>query len=365
MTQTQDQRITLYYREGSSDKVYQAAIEPSGPGFIVTFAYGRRGATLQTGTKTNGPVGFDEAKRIFDKLVKEKTAKGYTPGEDGTPYQQTAKQERSTGILPQLLNSIEEHEAQRYIADTAWWAQEKFDGRRIMIRRTGDQIIGINRLGLSVDLPKPIVDHAQALAGQHWLIDGEAVGDVLHAFDILESACADFRSQPYVKRLRELERILGTDQAAPVRVVPTAKTATAKQKLLGTLKGASREGMVFKRHLAPYTAGRPASGGDQIKLKFTAACSCIVAGSNGSKRSVRLELLGTAGKRVAVGNVTIPANQVVPNAGQIVEVRYLYAYPGGSLYQPVCRGVRDDIPITACSIAQLKYRAETVNDDEN
>ena len=30
---------TLYYREGSSDKVYQASIEPQGEGFIVNFAY--------------------------------------------------------------------------------------------------------------------------------------------------------------------------------------------------------------------------------------------------------------------------------------------------------------------------------------
>lgn len=33
-------RVTLYYREGSSDKVYQTAIEPAGDGFVVNFAYG-------------------------------------------------------------------------------------------------------------------------------------------------------------------------------------------------------------------------------------------------------------------------------------------------------------------------------------
>lgn len=86
-TMTSNDRITLYYREGSSDKVYQCAIEPAGAGrFAVTFAYGRRGSTLNTGTKTSNPVDYDEAKRIYDKLVKEKTAKGYTPGADGTPY---------------------------------------------------------------------------------------------------------------------------------------------------------------------------------------------------------------------------------------------------------------------------------------
>ena len=75
------ENITLYYKEGSSDKVYQCGIEPAGERFVVNFQYGRRGSTLNTGTKTNVPVDFDNAKRIFDKLVKEKTGKGYTPGE--------------------------------------------------------------------------------------------------------------------------------------------------------------------------------------------------------------------------------------------------------------------------------------------
>ena len=90
--------ITLYYREGSSDKVYQACIQPQGGGHMVHFAYGRRGSTLTTGTKTTSPVDYQTAKSIFDKLVREKTAKGYTPGEDGTRYQHTEKAAKATGI---------------------------------------------------------------------------------------------------------------------------------------------------------------------------------------------------------------------------------------------------------------------------
>ena len=40
-TASQSQSTTLYYKQGGSDKVYTAAVEPSGAGFIVTFAYGR------------------------------------------------------------------------------------------------------------------------------------------------------------------------------------------------------------------------------------------------------------------------------------------------------------------------------------
>jgi len=59
------ERVALYYQEGSSDKVYQAAIEPAGTRFVVNFAYGRRGATLSTGTKTSAPVDYPAAKKIY------------------------------------------------------------------------------------------------------------------------------------------------------------------------------------------------------------------------------------------------------------------------------------------------------------
>jgi predicted DNA-binding WGR domain protein len=97
------ENITLYYREGTSDKVYQCAIEPAGERFVVNFAYGRRGSTLNTGTKTNVPVDYEDALRIFNKLMKEKQGNGYMPGQSGTPYQTPETAERFTGILPQLL----------------------------------------------------------------------------------------------------------------------------------------------------------------------------------------------------------------------------------------------------------------------
>lgn len=347
---------TLYYCEGSSDKTYQAAVEPQGEGFVVTFAYGRRGSTLTTGTKTAAPVPFDQAKKIYDKLVKEKTAKGYTPGEDGTPYQHTDRADRATGVLPQLLNPIDEGDVEGLLTDHAWWTQEKFDGRRIVIRRSGDEVIGINRLGLAVALPKPIANRALKLGSQQWIMDGECVGDIFFAFDLLESACIDLRAQPYAKRLKALDALIGEARKAAIRLVATATTTTAKRAMLAKLRESRGEGIVFKRSDAPYTPGRPASGGDQLKLKFTATASCIVAGTNGGKRSVKLELLD-GDKRVAVGNVTIPPSLPIPAVGEVAEIRYLYAFEGGALFQPVFLGVREDLAHKDCTVAQLKFKA--------
>src|ERR1035437_7970867 len=203
MNMTQTERITLYYREGSSDKVYQASIEPQGQLFLVNFAYGRRGSTMTTSTKTQTPVDYDSAKSIYDKLVREKKAKGYTEGPDGTPYQHTDKQDRVTDLLPQLLNPIDETEAKRLIEDPDWAMQQKFDGRRVLVRKVGPEIHGINRKGLLIGLPSPIVVGAHKITSD-FILDGECVGDALYAFDLLEWDGEDFRSQPYHYRFVKL-----------------------------------------------------------------------------------------------------------------------------------------------------------------
>ena len=164
------QNITLYCKQGSSDKVYQASLEPQDGKYIVHFAYGRRGSTLTTGSKTPVAVDYDAARAIYDKLVNEKQAKGYTIGEDGTPYQHSEKQ--TTGIHCQLLNPIEDDQIEKFLNDPAYWAQEKFDGRRLLIRKTGDQITGINRLGLAVAMPQPLVDEGNNCSVD-FIMDGD------------------------------------------------------------------------------------------------------------------------------------------------------------------------------------------------
>jgi len=41
------ENITLFYRQGKSDKVYKAALEEKEGLFVVNFTYGRRGSTLK------------------------------------------------------------------------------------------------------------------------------------------------------------------------------------------------------------------------------------------------------------------------------------------------------------------------------
>ena len=226
------ERITLYYRADSSDKVYQAAIEPAGDEFVVNYAHGRRGSTMSTGTKTTVPVDYDSAKRIFDQLVKEKKnhpKTPYTEGENGTPYQHTDK--RSSGILPQLLNAIEEADVERLLHDDEYCAQEKFDGRHLLVRKQDEHIEGINKKGLLVGLPETVSDDISILPGS-FIPDGESIGDDYHAFDLLELNGENLRPLPYRKRLERLVSLLLSRANHPhVRLVETAFTTERKIEL--------------------------------------------------------------------------------------------------------------------------------------
>ncbi|MDM8559565.1 RNA ligase family protein [Candidatus Parabeggiatoa sp. HSG14] len=347
------ENITLYFKQGSSDKIYKASIEEAdSKHFVVNFAYGRRGATLKTGTKTQTSVDYAKAKKIYDKLVKDKTSKGYMPGEEGSQYVHTDTDMRETGVQCQLLNFVEESVALQLINDKNWWAQEKHDGKRMLIHKT-DSITAINRKGLSIGAPDTILNSAGQV-DQAYLVDGEAVGEQLFAFDLLEIDNTDIRTAPYSKRLLHLKK-LGFNGS--IIVTETAKTKKEKQQLYDRLKVSGMEGIVFKKSSAPYTAGRPNSGGNQIKFKFYATASVIVTSIN-QKRSVAVAVIADK-KQVNVGNVTIPPNKEVPVVDSIIEVRYLYAYKGGNLYQPTYLGVRDDISFEDCLISQLKYKKET------
>ena len=342
-------KISLFYKAAGSDKEYHVQIQKANEGYLVTFQYGRRGSTLTDGTKTPKPVPLTKAEAIFDKLVMEKKAKGYTEGKEGTPYVGTAKEERVTGMVPQLLNPITEEEVEKYLDDPAWGAQEKIDGKHIMVR-AGQEIVASNRKGLQVGIPAPVVAafKENKCVGE---FDGEMVGDIYHVFDLVH------KSLLCLARHAELCATMMIPFPA-VRVVPLFTSKTAKRALYARLKKEGKEGIVFKRLAAPYKPGRPASGGDMLKFKFCSTCTCIVShwGREG-KRSVALEM-SKNGERIRVGNVTVPANQEVPKAGQLVEVRYLYCFEGGSLFQPVLLGVRDDLTVLDCGIKQLKYKAE-------
>jgi ATP-dependent DNA ligase len=139
---------------------------------------------------------------------------------------------KDSGVRCQLLSPIDEAEAQRLLADENWCVQQKFDGRRLMIRKEGSQIIGINRRGLVVSVPEPIAQAALETPFDY-LIDGEAVGDVLHVFDLLELDSSDLRARPYLHRVAGLIRWINFGET--LRFVKTPIGNDDKKKLFSKL----------------------------------------------------------------------------------------------------------------------------------
>jgi bifunctional non-homologous end joining protein LigD len=217
MNTEQLSHVELEFREGSSDKIYRAAIERVDDGFVVNFGYGRRGATLNTGTKTANPVPYDQAADIYQKLVRAKTAKGYKPVagghvDAGIGSSITDREQRDTGLRPQLLNPITEDEAESYLDDDNWCAQEKFDGKRMLLRKSGREITAANRNGLSIGFPDALVEPLSRYGGglaACFAIDGESVSEIYFVFDLLESTADDWRKAPYKDRLEALQSQFG------------------------------------------------------------------------------------------------------------------------------------------------------------
>jgi bifunctional non-homologous end joining protein LigD len=103
------QSVSRYFREGNSDKVYHAQLEQVAGGYVVNFQYGRRGSSLQAGTKTTTPVTLAEAEKVYARLLAEKKGKGYTEGASGTPYSGAGAEKQPSGYLPQLANLPHAH----------------------------------------------------------------------------------------------------------------------------------------------------------------------------------------------------------------------------------------------------------------
>jgi bifunctional non-homologous end joining protein LigD len=137
-----------------------------------------------------------------------------------------------------------------------------------------------------------------------FVLDGESVGDVFHAFDLLVLNGEDIRPLSYNERLTSLMNLLASAQHRFIKYATTAFSKQDKTRLLAQLKKENHEGVVFKRLDAPYTAGKPNSGGSQLKHKFYATLSAVVAKIN-VQRSVQVRLLNGEGW-IPCGSVTIP-----------------------------------------------------------
>lgn len=129
-----------------------------------------------------------------------------------------------------------------------------------------------------------------------------------------------------------------------------------KARKVESLKELGAEGVVLKDMSAPYQEGYRIK--TQVKLKFWKSLSAIAVQNERNAASIGLELICDNGGRIMVGNVAVPANMEMPKAGDIVEIRYLYAYENGGLYQPTLLSIRTDLDASDCLASQREFKKD-------
>ena len=374
--------IQLFFQEGSSDKVYNAKIIDEGGGkYSVEVEWGRRGAKLSTGRKAN-KVTLAAAEKAYDKLVREKTNKGYEEMTEVVQPQAVAPPEgqgsgsRATGVrekvgqAAQLLNPIEVEDVPKMIADDRVIAQQKLDGNRVLVH-VGETLRATNRSGQITTI------HASILAALEWLpagtvIDGEVVpgeeGPVYWLFDILQIAEEDLRTLGYLERWQRLDAEIEPVVDHPIRILDYAQGKAAKKALHDRLFAAKAEGIVFKHADAPYQPGRPSSGGKQLKHKFVKSADVVILENAGNAYSMAVydgDELREVGK-VFSGTTNESRAELddLLAAGErpVAEVRYLYATDDEQLYQPVFIRLRDDKEPSDCLRSQLEKTRRDVHE---
>jgi hypothetical protein len=320
---------------------------------------------LQSDAKVSS-VAYEEAKRVYDRIIREKTGKGYriaqatTNGDTPISVGLPAVKEHS-GHAPELLTPIEEPEALQLVQDASWWFQQKFDGRRLAVQKMDGQYSGINKLGQLIPIDSRLTKCLESVQAQGFLVDGEITDSRFHLWDLLDINGTDLRIQPYEIRYARLGLVFrGVDEA--LRVCDTAMTPKAKRAFAKAMHESRAEGFVCKNRNAAYAGGR---AGQHFKCKFVTTSSFIVGPKPAAKaddghRSIALYLLEENRQRF-MGTVGVPERYAIPHDGQIVEIRYLYCHPGadGKLIQAKYFGkIRDDVARGDCSVSQLKLKAD-------
>jgi bifunctional non-homologous end joining protein LigD len=339
------QSSELIFKNESSHKRYAAVIEKSDDLYIVKFEYGAVGKSQKSGLKTVEPVALDAAMKIYQKLLTSKIKKGYI--EQGESRSINVSLPEDSGFQPLLLKEVQEDGLNTMLTGH-FIMQRKYDGVRQLIEVNSKEIKAINKKGQYTNIAAELAEEAASI-NHDFVIDGEGFGGHIVAFDLLSFDGVDYRKKPYAVRLTKLLEEFSS--CKNIKVISSHEQN--KQGAFEHYKSQRYEGVVFKDPSAQYLPSRTQA---YQKFKFTKSLSALVNARNEGKRSVNISLLN-CGKKIDIGNVTIPSNHNIPNTDAIVEINYLYAHDSNKLCQPIFKGLRQDISADECQLSQLVFAA--------
>ncbi len=271
-----------------------------------------------------------------------------------------------TVFMPMLAKSLNPKQIDAYIQDDDWYGQQKLDGIRVLITAEDGVVTGTSRSGRNMDLPDEAKEPFLGLKGL-WRFDGEFVGTgegVLWLFDQPNGRSGKINiNSPFDKRVESLEAVYdvlfpkGSDD---IKLVDVARTTEEKRKLYAWCKDNDAEGLMFKDREGIYGPGNRSI--HTLKAKFTETVDCVVleVGREG-KASCSVGAFHN-GVLTDIGSVKMTESQGLHKvkAGDVIEVRYLYATTDLRLFQPVFLKFRPDRDPMSCSTDQLKYTNKSV-----
>lgn len=264
-------------------------------------------------------------------------------------------------MKPMLASSIPLDSLNGYLTDPDVVVQQKLDGDRLMIVVDDGKVRVLNREGKprSNPIPRALVATFTTMPGS-WVFDGELLDGVLWLFDLPQAGNAVTPSHPYSFRLDVLERFFSTWQPGPsVRLLPTARSTRAKQRLVCDVLSSHREGVIIRYLDAPYAPGKRSLR--MLKAKVTHTVDCVVTGVRAEGRdNCHVSLFDDNGL-VEVGSCAMFGKPAV-SLGNVCEVKYLYADTGRRLVQPAFLRVRDDKAPSECTMDQLVFTDRSVAD---
>jgi len=247
-----------------------------------------------------------------------------------------------------------------------WMLQEKVDGMRLIVMRQNSQddtlVRTFNRHGEPYRAP----DWARVIFEK--LPDGLYDGELLIRtrryilFEIIGSSPSALgRWQAALAVVQANIWGWGHDLLSIVRCAVTVKDKEATEQALHKWNA---EGMIFKRIDAPYTPGRPITGGTMRRFKFRKTADVILQrrpDPTDTTRSLEMWVF-EEGQPVHVG--TVNANrgddrghyydQLAPGEITVGEVSYLYMTDTSKLVQSTIVRLRDDKNPEDCLFCQLE-----------
>lgn len=272
-----------------------------------------------------------------------------------------------------LARNLQMKNLDEYINDSGYWFEQKFDGKRLLLRITDGEVEAVNRKGVTpgdAHLLGALRKLRAALAHLEgeWCFDGEWMEgqDQFWIFDMPYALDLIGPETPYQDRREALEAVFEkafVDEPT-FRLSEVARTGEEKRALLEWCRNNDSEGIMVKARHGHYHPGKRTSV--MMKAKFWQTADVLI-GEVGREGKLSCSVWAIhKGDLTDVGSIKMTEkNLEMAQTGMVVEVKYLYFTNDLRLYGP-CTFLkwRDDKDPNECTTDDFVYVNKSIRELE-